>query len=205
MGRAMYPEFNERKDEGMSECQMCKQHIGLFKPKWTKLDGMKFCKECAPKWQVERKERVMAALFAESEPKPNFCMTGITASEPDCPTRWFHTGNLLFTDKGVCFVGLVTWKMHRGLRALEAFSQMNEALATGDEMNRDFPSTSLKDFLGRSERLIFIPKAEIKQMKYRPIRCLKIRTEKKSYIFTLRGGKKEYEATEPYFKQYMGC
>jgi len=202
----------------MRQCHVCDRKFGLFeKPQGLASVGAWFCPGCVPKYYQGQKQRVLAELSTGGDPVELFRVTGVTTTDPDDSShRSILYGHLIFTDKAVVFVqgdkvvtpainplihgGLVgglIWELQHGRAQRKAHAQ---AQKTTGQMAGD-----LREVIGKSDRLIVIPRASIREIKYGWFRGLRIkaRTGKESKSFQLPNKRETYEEFRPQLEKYV--
>jgi len=94
----------------MAVCSKCGQRIGVFKKSYRLgPEKTRFCEACAETWHQEDKERLLAPLYAGGKPKELFCIHRVMMVDPYDRTQKLG-GDLIFTDKGICFAAVLKYK-----------------------------------------------------------------------------------------------
>ncbi len=200
----------------MATCSACGAKSGLLK-KAYRLGPEKavHCESCAEKWHHEDKKRVMANLYATGQPKEVFCLHRVMMPDPHDPGYRFG-GDLVFTDKGVCFAALVRYKAPNEAASvavgglLGAWIQRSQekkarrkawAEVPGEGLSRQ--TDDLAKFLYLSKRVLVFPKADILAVGFNFWGTFRVKTRDKTQAFALEDGKKTLKPHKAAIQDYL--
>ena len=93
----------------MKQCYLCNKKL-RFRDKVKFMDQERFCESCATIWPQKRKENAISLLYAGDDPNEIFRIKRVITPDSDIGTKKTLVGDLIFTDKGVCFLQLVDLK-----------------------------------------------------------------------------------------------
>ncbi len=198
----------------MARCHLCEKKLGWFS-KVRRMDGQRFCRDCAIRWPEERKRRAIEQLCGSGEPNELFSIPDVKCVSPDRPKgRLVLYGNLAFTDKGVCFIQLAEAPNAEPLwqQVFEAFGAMIDERQAEKRAARALEAgrrtileraESFADLLRRSPRLIIVPPGEIRDITYGWFSGLRIKTAKGSPRFELDRPGKTFKAYRERIGKYV--
>ena len=205
----------------MKECYDCRAPL----PKGTarfKIDGRLLCVNCADRRRKEHKQEVLAAINAGTAPVEIFHIPQVVLPNSNC--KYLHRmGDLIFLNKGVCFVEMVELAAARDTAWLGILASLLLPIPIGINANNPnntrmhyivryhqlaayYSQFGLQGMLTGAIGLVFVPKEQIREIKWGRLGNLQIHTnnpeEKKSFI--LISGKKTYRECKHDIDEYMG-
>lgn len=94
----------------MGRCATCRKRIGTFGRKWRRLEGGKYCLQCASTVILHRRQKAMDIIL--SDPKPVVVLAAPAVSgDPDYPSSYRrYAGVLLLSNKGLIFATRYEYK-----------------------------------------------------------------------------------------------
>jgi len=201
----------------MNECYMCRKPLTKESGK-IKLDNALFCFACAPQWDQRRKQQALTAINENGPLVELFHISQAIMANPDNPNKNHLVGDIVFMEKGVCFVQLADFevKQQSGAMLFGMLGSMidmsiyrkakNKAAVSYDAQVKLLSPEGLLGMLMGAPRLIFVPKNEIQNIKYSRMSGMVIDTGNKATkrVFTLEGGKKAYQVFESQIRDYLG-
>jgi|GEM_PF-3375640 len=198
----------------MAQCFKCKKNIGILK-RTVKMGPQKlpYCVDCA---KEQEKIDALEFLLRGTPPNEVFRIPLVTLSEPyDSELKTQLLGDLVFFDKGICFVQLVEFKIPSQHYALmfglvgmlisqsKVKKAMKKAIEEFLQKKSEALSQSLEESLQKSPRVMVFPREDILEIKKTLAATLKIKTHEKKPIFTLERGKKTFREFEERIHRYM--
>ncbi len=84
----------------MSRCEVCDASVNQR----TKLDDQWRCEPCAEQFVENRKQKVLAQIFARGKPEELLMIADVRARDFDKPKGNLLHGLVSFTEKGIVFV-----------------------------------------------------------------------------------------------------
>jgi uncharacterized membrane protein len=172
---------------------------------------------CVPCAKTKEKQEAFDFLYDGAAPQESFRIPKVLSLDLyDPQVRIRLIGDLLFMDKGVCFVQIgqyetsanTTLVMFGLLGAIIGNMQekraRKKAIEQVDIIQRTFATTKLREYLERSPRILFFPKSMISEMKFSSWSGgIKIKTTDKKQVFNLEKGKKTFREFEDKIREYQ--
>jgi hypothetical protein len=91
----------------------------------------RYCIECAQVWHQEDKERQIRELYEDGPPQELFAIPKTTLPDPATPGGQEQLGgDLIFTDKAICFASVVRFKTTNQQTAQLAFGVIGALIAS---------------------------------------------------------------------------
>ncbi len=195
----------------MACCTRCNAKIGMFARAFKRADAV-LCKSCLAPWYDDCKRAALASLCDGGDPVEIFSIPLVKCRDPDIRDEWYRlVGNLAFTDKGICFVQVASYRhRHSGFLVLLGFlilsfvgdlishavaakeaAMERQSVAAGQSAMRG--ARSFKERLERSPRLIVFPLSQITDVTYGWWNGFRVHAGKRKVRFLLQGEGEEFK------------
>ena len=202
----------------MAVCSKCQKKIGMFK-KAIRLgpDKARFCEACAEEWRQEEKKQNLTALFEGGAPAELFSIKKVMMVDPDDATHAQQFGGeLIFTDKGICYAAVTRFKVPSQATATALFGligalvQASQAKAAKKKAwakvpggGEERPTDDLARFLYDARRLVVLHKRDLIRIQRRGVGLRIEARDRKPQMFILDNGKKTYKQYKSQIEDYL--
>jgi hypothetical protein len=194
----------------MARCHFCGKKLGLLgrvrliserrdRKRQDTHPALVFCESCAASWPDHHKRSTLNEITEGVEPVEAFRISEVKALDPagrtvqgsTTATADYCYGDLVFTDKGICYIGHDTFIQSSPLRAnltgfdLAAIARNVAAKRSASAESRRRSDLSLSANLHTAKRLIFFPRHYIGSIEYETWDGLKIEGRDRFWSFEL--------------------
>ena len=211
----------------MAQCHLCGKNLGFFgkialcsemrSPELSEQHtSLIFCKSCAPSWPRKHKEEIAAVVCEGTAPIEKFRISNVKTQDPTGRTGQGITtrtvdycyGDLVFTDKGICFLGISTLSESSSLRfsptkIIRDVAQQGRAYAKSRDYKRNSGHVLLES-IRAAERLLFFPKKPLVSVTFSTWGGLKIDAQDRFWAFDLPQDKETYKQFKKAISSYLG-
>jgi hypothetical protein len=201
----------------MARCHSCRKWlgIGLFS-RWENMDGHSFCRTCAPTYEQQRRQATLDALLQDGGPELVFAIPNVRVADPDKPRgRALLVGDLVFTDKGVCFVqvakatradpgwGLMFGLVGAAIATAVATRSHSDAYEDGAKSLHD-AAEDFHGFLRMADRVVVLWKQDIRKIKVSAFWGFYMLVGKFRRVFKVDGGAKQFKPQIQAYSETLG-
>jgi len=180
-------------------------------------DKARFCEACAEEWRQEEKKKDLRALYEGGAPTELFSIKKVVMLDPDDATHAQQFGGeLIFTDKGICYAAVTRFKVPSQATATALFGLIGaliwasqakaarkKAWAKVPGGGEERPTDDLARFLYDARRLVVFHKRDLTGIERRGTGLRIVARDKKPQMFVLDNGKKTYKQYKTQIENYL--